>query len=201
MHSKVPGFIQVLMPKGTLEFHEEAWNAYPYCKTVYTNPKFMKENFTVTIESLHVAGGDHLLDNALNLPAEKLQQRQVVHIDIANDRVAPNDYKEDEDPTKVRSTKARRGPLTAHWKTSTKPLMTIYKVVTAEFKWLGLQDRVENYMLKSQQRMFTIFHRKIYCWMDQWYGLTMKDIQLLEERIQKELDLQRNQGELRGYVT
>lgn len=62
-------------------------------------------------------------------------------------------------------------------------------MVTAEFKWLGLQDRVENYMLKSQQRMFTIFHRKIYCWMDQWYGLTMKDIQLLEERIQKELDL------------
>ena len=34
--SKVPGFIQAFMPKGTLEFHEESWNAYPYFKTIYT---------------------------------------------------------------------------------------------------------------------------------------------------------------------
>lgn len=33
-HSKVPKFISMLAPKGALEIHEEAWNAYPYCKTV-----------------------------------------------------------------------------------------------------------------------------------------------------------------------
>lgn len=32
--SKVPAFIRLLAPKGSLEIHEEAWNAYPYCKTV-----------------------------------------------------------------------------------------------------------------------------------------------------------------------
>jgi Phosphatidylinositol transfer protein. len=32
--SKVPSFIRLLAPKGSLEVHEEAWNAYPYCKTV-----------------------------------------------------------------------------------------------------------------------------------------------------------------------
>lgn len=35
-YSKAPAFIRMLMPKGTLEFHEESWNAYPYCKTVIT---------------------------------------------------------------------------------------------------------------------------------------------------------------------
>lgn len=32
--SKVPGFIRMMLPKNSLEVHEEAWNAYPYCKTV-----------------------------------------------------------------------------------------------------------------------------------------------------------------------
>lgn len=34
--SKVPAFIRLLLPKNSLEIHEEAWNAYPYCKTVIT---------------------------------------------------------------------------------------------------------------------------------------------------------------------
>lgn len=34
--SKVPGMIKLLAPKGALEVHEEAWNAYPYCRTVIT---------------------------------------------------------------------------------------------------------------------------------------------------------------------
>jgi hypothetical protein len=34
--SKVPGWIRVLAPKGSLEIYEEAWNAYPYCRTVIT---------------------------------------------------------------------------------------------------------------------------------------------------------------------
>lgn len=34
--SKVPAFIRYLVPRGALEIHEEAWNAYPYCKTVIT---------------------------------------------------------------------------------------------------------------------------------------------------------------------
>merc|ERR1711936_781327 len=29
----------------SLEIHEEAWNAHPYCKTIVTNPGFMKKDF------------------------------------------------------------------------------------------------------------------------------------------------------------
>lgn len=34
--SKVPGYVRLLAPKGSLEIHEEAWNAYPYARTIIT---------------------------------------------------------------------------------------------------------------------------------------------------------------------
>jgi hypothetical protein len=34
--SKVPAMIRLLAPKGALEVHEEAWNAYPYARTIIT---------------------------------------------------------------------------------------------------------------------------------------------------------------------
>lgn len=47
--SKVPPYIRLLAPKGSLEIHEEAWNAYPYCRTVitvcFTHTKTKKQNF------------------------------------------------------------------------------------------------------------------------------------------------------------
>ena len=39
--SKVPKFVKMVAPTGSLEIHEEAWNAYPYCKTVLTNPGYV----------------------------------------------------------------------------------------------------------------------------------------------------------------
>lgn len=34
LQSKVPWWVRKLAPEGSLELYEEAWNAYPYCKTV-----------------------------------------------------------------------------------------------------------------------------------------------------------------------
>ena len=34
LYSKVPRWIRAIAPKGSLEMHEEAWNAYPFCRTV-----------------------------------------------------------------------------------------------------------------------------------------------------------------------
>ncbi|XP_065333666.1 phosphatidylinositol transfer protein alpha isoform isoform X5 [Cloeon dipterum] len=170
--SKVPKFIRLLAPKGSLEVHEEAWNAYPYCRTVIT---------------VH------------QLPEDRLKQREVVHIDIAHDPVQPSDYKADEDPTKFKSEKTGRGPLvTKTWKNEVTPVMTCYKLVTAEFKWFGLQGRVESFIQKSERRLFTNFHRQVFCWMDRWHGLTMDDIRAIEDETKKELDQQRNVGEVRG---
>jgi len=196
--SKVPAMIRLLAPKGSLEIHEEAWNAYPYCRTVITNPGYMKENFMICIESLHIADtGDQ--ENVHELPAEKLKIREVVPIDIANDPIAPADYKEKEDPAKFKSVKTGRGPLTgSDWKKKVTPVMTCYKLVTAEFKWFGLQGRIESFIQKSERRLFTTFHRQVFCWIDQWYGLTMEDIRAIEAKTKEELDRQRQLGEVRG---
>ncbi|KAG8234848.1 hypothetical protein J437_LFUL014697 [Ladona fulva] len=140
LFSKVPVFIRLLAPKGSLEIHEEAWNAYPYCKTVISNPRYMKDKFVIVIESLHLPDGGnrennpgymkdnfyimieslHIADQGLQhnvheLPPEKLKIRDVVHIDIANDPVSSADFKPDEDPTKFKSQKTGRGPLVGQW--------------------------------------------------------------------------------------
>lgn len=196
--SKVPAFIRLLAPKGSLEIHEEAWNAYPYCRTVITNPKYMKDGFRIVIDTLHVdnAGEE---ENVHELPPEKLKQREVVFIDIAHDPVPAADYKADEDPTKYKSEKTGRGPLAElDWKKKVSPVMTCYKLVTSEFKWFGLQTRIENFIQKSERRLFTKFHRQVFCWTDRWHGLTMEDIRAIEEKTKEELDQQRQQGEVRG---
>ena len=47
--SKVPGWFKMVAPTGSLEIHEEAWNAYPYCRTVLSNPGYMKvRHFSIT---------------------------------------------------------------------------------------------------------------------------------------------------------
>ncbi|KAK7871709.1 hypothetical protein R5R35_013998 [Gryllus longicercus] len=195
--SKVPAFIRLLAPKGSLEVHEEAWNAYPYCRTVITNPTYMKENMVIMIESMHIADTGHQ-QNVHELPPEKLKIREIVHIDIANDPVTSADYKPDEDPTKFKSQKTGRGPLVGHWQDQVNPVMTCYKLVTVEFKWFGLQTRIENFIQKSERRLFTNFHRQVFCWMDRWHGLTMDDIRAIEDKTKEELDRQRNVGEVRG---
>ncbi|XP_019763845.1 phosphatidylinositol transfer protein alpha isoform isoform X4 [Dendroctonus ponderosae] len=196
--SKVPAFIRLLAPKGSLEIHEEAWNAYPYCRTVITNPGYMKEKFKLVIETLH-APDMGLQENVHELPADKLKAREVVLIDIANDAVNTADYKADEDPTKFKSQKTGRGPLQGpDWREKINPVMTCYKLVTVEFKWFGLQTRVESFIQKCERRLFTNFHRQVFCWMDRWHGLTMDDIRRIEEKTKEELEALRRTGEARG---
>ncbi|XP_064103826.1 phosphatidylinositol transfer protein alpha isoform-like isoform X4 [Macrobrachium nipponense] len=198
LKSKVPSFIRLLAPEGSLEVHEEAWNAYPYCKTVISNPGYMKEAFYITIETLH-APDDGERENAHELTGDKLKLREIVTIDISNDPVKPSDYKADEDPTKFKSEKTGRGPLQGpQWWKKCDPVMTCYKLVTCEFKWFGLQSRIEKFIQDVERRLFTNFHRQVFCWMDRWHGMTMDDIRRLEDKTKEELDQQRQVGDVRG---
>ncbi|XP_071094072.1 phosphatidylinositol transfer protein alpha isoform-like [Haliotis cracherodii] len=197
LQSKVPGYIRLLAPKGSLEIHEEAWNAYPYCRTVITNPEYMKDCFHIVIESLHLPDrGDTA--NAHRLSPEELKHLDVYNIDIT-DKVSNSDYKKSTDPKLFKSQKTGRGPLDApNWQEKVDPVMCAYKLVRAKFKWFGLQSRVEKFIMKQEQRLFTNFHREVFCWMDQWYGLTMKDIRAIEDKTKEELDQSRRTGDVRG---
>jgi len=196
--SKVPQFVRMIAPKGSLEVHEEAWNGYPYCKTVLTNPGYMKENFVIKVETYHIADRGQQ-ENVHELTPAQLKQREVIHIDIANDKVEQKDYKGDEDPQKFNSSKTGRGPLTTpNWRDEVDPVMTCYKLVTIEFKWFGLQNKVESFIATTERRLFLNFHRQVFCWTDKWHGMTMQDIRALEDKTKDELEAQRKTGEVRG---
>ena len=65
--SKVPRFVRTIAPKRSLEVVEEAWNCYPHCNTVISNPAYVKYRFQITIETI-----DQEDDSLHNLPPELL---------------------------------------------------------------------------------------------------------------------------------
>ena len=70
-----------------------------------------------------------------------------VHLPLPLLCACGQDYKPDEDPTTFKSSKTGRGPLVgADWEKSVSPVMCCYKLVTVEFKWWGLQGRVEKFI-------------------------------------------------------
>jgi hypothetical protein len=197
LESRVPGWIRAIAPAGSLEIHEEAWNAYPYCLTVVTNPSFMKDNFEVVLQSYHRSDRGEQ-ENVYELDGETLEEREVVRIDIANDEVEPTDYMKETDPSLFTSTKTGRGPLKGSWVERADPVMTVYKLVTVRFDMWGLQGQVETFGHSTERRMFLDFHRAMFCWTDRWHGLTMADIRRLEEDTKEKLDEERGKGDVKG---
>nr|CAB3264900.1 phosphatidylinositol transfer protein alpha isoform-like [Phallusia mammillata] len=211
--SRVPKFLEYLAPAGSLELQEEAWNAYPFCKTVITNPAYMKDGFEICIKSLYLPDmGDS--ENVHKISQEEWKATEVVRLDIANTPVKSSDYKPEFDPQLVKSEKAQRGPLSKHWieqlrarkliaESSGDPqdkpaYMCAYKLVSCNFKWFGLQNRVESLIQNIEHRIFLNFNRQVFCWMDKWYGLTMDDIRSIEDQTQKELNEMRAHGCIQG---
>ncbi|CAG8521660.1 1952_t:CDS:2 [Acaulospora morrowiae] len=187
LSSKVPAIIRALAPSGALELYEEAWNAYPHCTTVLTNG-YMKENFKLITETMHVDNSRGEIQNALNISPDLLEKREVVIIDVANDPIDPKDYKKDQDPTLYHSEKTGRGPLKNNWIKSVEPVMTCYKLVTVEFKWFGVQNKVETFIQNTMQSLFTKFHRQLFCWTDGWFGMTIDDVRAWEDKTKQDLD-------------
>ncbi|BHF66185.1 hypothetical protein SprV_0200920100 [Sparganum proliferum] len=161
---------------------------------------YMKKDFEIKIESLHSSNLN--LVNAHNLPQDLLAQRKIVYVDISSKAgLGSNDCKPNEEPTTYVSVKTGRGPLPeGRWweKEHNCPVMCAYKLVTCRFQWWGLQTQVENLIQRQENRIFTIFHRQLFCWTDRWYGLTMEDIRRLEEKTKEELEMQRRSSQVRG---
>ena len=74
-------------------------------------------------------------------------------MDIVRDPINSGDYKREEDPRLFRSTKTGRGPLEDGWrdnytkaKRGDKPVMTAYKLCRVEFKYWGMQNKIERFI-------------------------------------------------------
>jgi len=190
VETKIPAFLKTLLKpvvgKNGFQLHEEAWNAFPYCKTVITNPNYMKDDFKVILETLHVED-DGTTDNVLNMSADEYKKVEQRTLDIIADKGSLRD--KDMDPVTFRSEKMALGPLDAKtWRKTTKPIMTCYKFVSVHFKWFGLQNKTEGFILDQYCKMLLALHQQMWCWADQWHGLTMADIRALEAETKKELE-------------
>ncbi|KAM7399762.1 hypothetical protein PAMP_019007 [Pampus punctatissimus] len=53
---------------------------------------------------------------------------------------------------------------------------------------------------KVEKRVFTHFHRQLFCWIDKWIELSMDDIRRMEEETKKELDEMRKNDEVKGMT-
>ncbi|OMH84520.1 Phosphatidylinositol transfer protein 2 [Zancudomyces culisetae] len=189
--SKVPMIVRAVLPASVLQIHEESWNGYPHCKTVVTNP-FMGKKFKIITESMHLPDRGET-ENALNVAPEILKIRKIDNVDITLDSGLDNNpYVKEEDPKLYKSEKTGRGPLTgSEWRKTCEPVMTCYKLVTAEFIWFGLQGAVETMIHKMMRALMVQFHRRLYSETDEWYGMTMEELRNLEDKTTSELEQKR----------
>uniref|UniRef100_A0A3Q3KPW9 Phosphatidylinositol transfer protein alpha isoform n=1 Tax=Monopterus albus TaxID=43700 RepID=A0A3Q3KPW9_MONAL len=164
---------------------------------------YMKDKFMIKIETWHKPDmGDQ--DNVHGIDKRSWEATEIVDIDIADRScISQKDYKPELDPAIFKSQKTGRGPLGPGWKKELAnnpncPHMCAYKLVTLEFKWMGLQSKMENYIHKMEKRIFTHFHRELFCWIDKWVDLSMDDIRRMEEETKKELDEMRKNDDVKG---
>jgi Phosphatidylinositol transfer protein len=178
--SKLPSMVAMLVPVSLTYVEEKSWNAFPHTKTVYSN-EFFGEKFSLSVETIH-ANDSGNQENAVGLPHEDLNARIVDYIDIA----APDSsvkFAPGENPSNFKSAKTGRGPLAPGFRNSAiEPLMTCYKVCKLRFKVYGLQTKVESWGHSGGLRTpFLQYHRKIFCWIDEWFGMSIADIRAMEE--------------------
>ncbi|XP_059850552.1 membrane-associated phosphatidylinositol transfer protein 2 isoform X3 [Hypanus sabinus] len=184
----IPSWFRSILPKAALRVEEESWNAYPYTRTRYTCP--FVEKFSIDIETYYKAdSGDQ--GNVFNLSAAEKRQRMLDPIDIVKDPIPPNEYKTEEDPKQYKSTKTGRGPLSDNWidecknRTGKMPIMCAYKLCKVEFRYWGMQSKIERFIHDVGLRKVMLrAHRQAWCWQDEWYGLTIEDIRQLEHETQ-----------------
>ncbi|EGG17511.1 phosphatidylinositol transfer protein 2 [Cavenderia fasciculata] len=186
LKNSLPAIAAAILPASALKVEEKAWNAFPYCKTEYSCP-FFGDRLVLSIESMHKPGrGEE--ENALGCDAAVLKDRVVDFIDIANDPLDKKDYIKEEDPKLFKSEKTGRGPLDGDWFKTVDPVMTCYKLVKVEFRYFGLQTKAENIIHKIGVRdVLQKAHRALFCWIDEWFGMTIEDIRKIEAQTKEDM--------------
>uniref|UniRef100_A0A3B4YWJ4 Phosphatidylinositol transfer protein alpha isoform n=1 Tax=Stegastes partitus TaxID=144197 RepID=A0A3B4YWJ4_9TELE len=168
--------------------------------------EYMKDKFMIKIETWHKPDmGDQ--KNVHGLEQSEWDKVDVVDIDIADSSgISQKDYNPEQDPAKFKSQKTGRGPLGPGWKKELGnnpncPHMCAYKLVTVDFQQWGFQNKIENFIHGVERRIFTHFHRQLFCWLDKWIELSMDDIRRMEDETKKELDEMRQNDEVKGMST
>ncbi|CAH8556461.1 Membrane-associated phosphatidylinositol transfer protein 2, variant 3 [Schistosoma haematobium] len=174
--SHLPTWLRNILPSSALRVEEEAWNAYPYTRTIYKVPFVEKLVLDVETYFFDDAGEQ---DDVFNLSPDERKARIIDFIDIVKDPITGSDYRPEEDPSIYVSEATGRGPLPPNWReefihaqqatheTYEKPptrthdnspaivenlkplhkrIMCAYKLCRVEFRYWGTQTRVEQFI-------------------------------------------------------
>ncbi|KAG2673736.1 hypothetical protein I3760_13G104600 [Carya illinoinensis] len=124
LQSKVPAWLRKFAPPHALDVQEEAWSAYPRCKSVLKVHGLSKEQLAARI---------HRLLTSFNI-------REFFVLDRCD------------------------------------PVMTAYKLVTIDAPYWGFGRRLEQALLAGERALFLESHRHCFGWIDEWYGMTVQQI-------------------------
>ncbi|VDO69614.1 unnamed protein product [Schistosoma margrebowiei] len=126
-------WLRNILPSSALRVEEEAWNAYPYTRTIYKVPFVEKLVLDVETYFFDDAGEQ---DDVFNLSPDERKARiigELSHkyylyrstyftyemedfIDIVKDPITGSDYRPEEDPSIYVSEATGRGPLSPNWR-------------------------------------------------------------------------------------
>ena len=53
---------------------------------------------------------------------------------------------------------------------------------------------------QQERRLFTVFHRQVFCLTDDWYGLSIADIRAIEDKTKGDLDVLGKEEKKRGFA-
>lgn len=179
-HSHVHPYVAATLPKHYFFVHEKSWNTFPHFHTECTHESL--SGFSITIDSMHLEA-DCNADNVFELAEQELAERQVIYIDIA--KQLPQDQV---DFSEFKSIATRRGPLVGEWWKTEPHVMCCYKLARINFRYFGVQSRLEAVLLVKQQMLITCFNKEVWRLIDQWHPLTIEEIKALEATLAAELE-------------
>ena len=187
VESKVPLWLRTLLrpligaDNNAYEFHEEAWNAYPVCKTVITNPGYMKENFKVEIESVHSEGNPWKEGKQNARETEVLDIFRYIFLAPNSNFLKCESFLYFRDKCSYLNLDLSKN-YDSNWMQSTQPIMTCYKTVTVHCKIFGLQTKLESLIMNAYRDMLLGFHQQMWHWLDNWLPLTLEEVAELEKQ-------------------
>ncbi|KAF3849246.1 hypothetical protein F7725_015743 [Dissostichus mawsoni] len=170
----IPSWFCAILPQAALRVEEE-----------YTCP--FVEKFSIDIETYYKPDTGNQVD-VFNMSSAEKRQRTVGEPHRHRKGLhPPHEYLVEEDPKLYQSVKTKRGPLSDDWieeinqKLGECPVMCAYKLCKVEFRYWGMQSKIERFIHDVGLRKVMVrAHRQAWCWQDEWYGLTIEDIRLLE---------------------
>lgn len=196
INNKLPRWAKGICPSIYIE--ETAYNYYPYTTTEYSCPWLtgLKILIETRYEDNDGQNGDFSKSKIFENYPDEYASREVVHLDLAKDKVADKHYKTEEDCTLFESEKTGRGKLKSDWMETSHPLMCSYKLVLVQFNFWGLQSKVEHFVHGFVRETLLLAHRQAVAWLDYWFDMTLEEVREYEESIQKRTNTKVRAGKL-----